>query len=411
VASPRRPDGLNAVDLADLLLARFVRTGAVQLSLEPHEGGYSLTCTAEVQAGFELDLPAALGQAVAVRLALLADLDPWTGENHVGRLHLGLGDGRSECVVAMRDGEAGLSLELRRLAALLGERTATVQAGRVETGQVGPYRILDELGRGAMGIVYRAQRIDDGRPVAVKILHSDRAREPAAAAQFVREGRAASLVNDDGVVGVSDFGTLPDGCAYLVMELIEGRTLAAILRERTALPHQEAVRIARRIAAALAAAHVRGVVHCDLKPSNVFVLPDGRVKIVDFGAARLAARAAEAGESLTEVIIGTPAYMAPEQALGRGADERADVYALGCILFQMLSGRAPYGGAGMETLLQHVTAPLPALTSPFGALPAALVECVMRAMSKRPEERQAGAASLSAGLEQSLADADRRSRA
>jgi len=264
----------------------------------------------------------------------------------------------------------------------------------------GPVDLIPEAGRGAMGIVYRATRDGADTPVAVKLLNPTIAGDPAMSARFVREGRAAALVNDTGVVGVTDFGTLPDGQGFLVMELVEGRTLEEVLEENGPLVPEEAVRITRRIAAALAAAHVRGVIHRDLKPSNVFVNAEGQIKIADFGAA-LVQDALRGAAAEASVILGTPAYMAPEQAQALPTDDRADVYSLGCILFRMLSGAPPFqGGAVLEVLQRHINEPAPRVSSPRGPLPESLVECVARALAKLPEDRFRSVSALKEALDQ-----------
>jgi serine/threonine-protein kinase len=221
-------------------------------------------------------------------------------------------------------------------------------------------------------------------------------------ARFVREGRAAALVNDPGVVGVSDFGTLPDGRSFLVMEWVEGRTLEEVLGEGGTLPPAEAVRATIRILAALEAAHVRGVVHRDLKPSNVFLVPGGRVKIADFGAALVDDPLRGAGTE-TGIILGTPAYMAPEQALALPTDGRSDLYAVGGILFRVLSGAPPFRATALvEVLRQQIEDPAPPVTSPHGPLPDVLTGCVARALAKRPDDRFRSAAEMRAVLELAL---------
>jgi serine/threonine-protein kinase len=253
-----------------------------------------------------------------------------------------------------------------------------------------------------MGIVYRARREGSGTPVAVKLLNPSIAYDPDMSARFVREGRAAALVNDPGVVGVTDFGTLPDGRSFLVMEWVEGRTLEEALGEGGTLPPAEGVRVVLKLLSALEAAHVRGVVHRDLKPSNVFLAADGLVKIADFGAALvddpLRGVKTEAG-----VILGTPAYMAPEQALALPTDERADLYAVGGILFRVLSGAPPFRGAALlEVLRQQIEDPAPPVKSPHGPLPEVLIGCVAKALAKRPDDRFRSAAEMRAVLELAL---------
>ena len=208
--------------------------------------------------------------------------------------------------------------------------------------RIGPYVIESELGRGAMGIVYRARRGGQGQPVAVKLLNPSIASDPAMSARFVREGQAAARVNDPGVVGVTDFGQLPDGQAYLVMEIVEGRTLEEELDDTGALRPAEAVRIAVRVLAALEAAHVRGVVHRDLKPSNVFLAPGGQVKIADFGAA-LVSDARRSGRHRRRPRPRQPRVHGPRA----GARPRPPTTAPTCTrsaacCYRMLSGQPPF---------------------------------------------------------------------
>jgi serine/threonine-protein kinase len=301
-------------------------------------------------------------------------------------------------VVILRDTEQGFAVELRRLVAY-SEAAATTAQLESGAGQIGPYRVEAEIGRGSMGIVYRALREGATAPVAVKLLNPSIASDPALAARFVREGRAAALVNDPGVVGVTDFGTLADGRAFLVMELVGGLTLEELLAGKGALPASEAVRIAIKIAAALSAAHVRGVVHRDLKPSNIFVGAEGQIKIADFGAALLEDRLRGGPED--SVILGTPAYMAPEQAQALPTDDRADVYSLGCILYRMLGGAPPFqGGAIIEVLRRHIQEPPLPVTSPHGPLPDVLVGCVSKALAKQPDDRFRSAGEMRGVLDQ-----------
>ena len=393
-ASPR----LSAIDVADALLSVLVFERATTLVLAPRGDRYEVVLTREATPEPLAELPSTLGHAVAARLGLMGGLDPWGAGDRLGRVAVRVGRARGEFVVILRDLETGFEAEVRRLVEHAdGATTADLAGG---TGRIGPYRIEREVGRGAMGIVYRATRDGTDTPVAVKLLNPTIAADPAMSARFVREGRAAALVNDTGVVGVTDFGTLPDGQGFLVMELVEGRTLEEVLEESGPLVPEEAVRIARRIAAALAAAHVRGVIHRDLKPSNVFVNEEGQIKIADFGAA-LVQDALRGAAAEASVILGTPAYMAPEQAQALPTDDRADVYSLGCILFRMLSGVPPFqGGAVLEVLQRHIHDPAPRVASPRGPLPESLVECVARALAKLPEDRFRSVSALKEALDQ-----------
>jgi serine/threonine-protein kinase len=395
------PAGTSAVDVADALLITLLLRRATALTLAPQGGGFEAALIRVASPEPLLRLPAWLGHAVAARLGIIGGLDPWASGDRLGRIEVTVGAAAGEFVVVLRESGESFAVEVRRLVAYSGA-TATIADWAVGETQIGPYRLVHELGRGSMGIVYRATREGVKGDVAIKLLNPAIAAEPGMAARFVREGRAAALVNDPGVVGVTDFGTLSDGRAFLVMEFVEGQTLEAVLAERGALPAAEAVRVALRIATALEAAHVRGVVHRDLKPSNIFLSEKGTIKIADFGAARVedVVRGAEHSPD-DSVVLGTPAYMAPEQARGQATDDRADLYSLGCILFRMLSGGPPFrGGAVLELLMKQINEPPPPLSSPFGPLPEVLVKCVARALDKQPENRHRSAGEMRMVLEQ-----------
>jgi len=390
----------GALDVADALLCVLVFRVAAALTLAPNEREYEASLVLDASPEPLLSLPLPLGHAVAARLGLVGGLDPWAPGARLGRIDVRVGGRRAELLVVLRDTPWGFAVELRRLVAHeAATRAADLASG---AGRIGPYHLEREIGRGSMGIVYRARRAGTGPPVAVKLLNPSIAYDPAMSARFVREGRAAALVNDPGVVGVSDFGSLPDGRSFLVMEWVDGCTLAEALGEGGTLPPAEAVRLALRILAALEAAHVRGVVHRDLKPSNVFVTEDGNVKIADFGAALvddpLRGVRTDAG-----IILGTPAYMAPEQALALPTDARADLYAVGGILFRVLSGAPPFRSAALlEVIRQQIEDPPPPVTSPRGPLPDVLVGCVARALAKRPDDRFRNAGEMRAVLELAL---------
>jgi serine/threonine-protein kinase len=393
------PPRAGALDVADALLCILAFRQASALTLAPSEREYEVALERDGTPEPLLALPLPLGHAVAARLGLVGGLDPWAPGARLGRFALRAGGERGEFLVVLRDTPWGFAVELRRLVVhAASTRAADVASG---AGRIGPYVLEKEVGQGSMGVVYRAHREGSSAPVAVKLLNPSIAYDPGMSARFVREGRAAALVNDPGVVGVSDFGTLPDGRSFLVMEWVEGRTLEEALGEGGTLPPAEAVRVAIRILTALEAAHVRGVVHRDLKPSNVFVLP-GQVKIADFGAALvddpLRGAGTEAG-----IILGTPAYMAPEQALALPTDERSDLYAVGGILFRVLSGVPPFRAAALvEVLRQQIEVPAPPATSPHGPLPEVLGGCVARALAKRPDDRFRNAAEMRAVLELAL---------
>lgn len=250
------------------------------------------------------------------------------------------------------------------------------------------YRLVEELGRGAMGEVWRAEDTALGRDVAVKLLLEKGAADHAAE-RFRQEAQTAARLNHPNVVAVYDFDE--DGArGYLVMELVAGRSLRDELATRDTLEIDEACRLAGQAAVGLAAAHARDVVHRDVKPGNLLLAPDGRVKVADFGIAR-AAMDAGASMTVTGAMLGTSAYLAPERATGGTAEPASDVYALGCVLYEMLCGRTPFAGDPAAVVYQHVDrAPRPpAELRPD--IPAALADFVLRMLAKDPAGRPTAA--------------------
>jgi serine/threonine-protein kinase len=242
------------------------------------------------------------------------------------------------------------------------------------------YRTSEILGHGGMGEVYRGCDEILGRPVAVKLLRPD-LRDPFAAARFRREARAAAMVRDPHVVAVYDFGH-SNGEYYLVMELLEGRSVAHELALHGPLAPDRAVGIVRQAARGLAAAHRHGIVHRDIKPDNLLIDVDGSVKIADFGIAH------SPGGTITPassgLILGTSLYLAPERALGQPATPATDVYALGCVLYQLLTGRPPFEGENPTVVLsQHVQA-TPSVPE---EVPAPVADLIRRMLAKEPAER------------------------
>jgi len=245
--------------------------------------------------------------------------------------------------------------------------------------------IEGELGAGGMGRVFRARDVRLGRAVAVKVLRQESAADPAFRERFSREARTLAQLDHPGIVTLHDFGTSPQGESYLVMQLVAGGSLA----ERGPLPPAEAVGFARQLCDALAYAHKRGIVHRDIKPENVLVGEDGRAKLSDFGIARLLDPPSEE-RPLTRpsVVLGTPGYLAPEARAGAPVDPRMDVYALGSLIFYMLTGRDPDGS----------TASSGALAAAIPAEAAALAPVVARAMAVDPARRTASAEALGLDL-------------
>jgi hypothetical protein len=294
---------------------------------------------------------------------------------------------------------AATRLESRRASAAPDAAAAAPgNAATPEDGarRVGPYRILDRLGQGAMGEVYRAEDTRLGRTVALKFLRRELTGRPDAKSRFLREASAAAKLDHPNVCTVHEIGETGDGQLYIVMACYEGESLRERLkRGPPAVP--EAARIARQVAAGLARAHREGVVHRDVKPANVFLtrgeagLP-GPVKVLDFGVAKVAGEAALTG---TGGFVGTLHYMAPEQILG-DSDHRCDLWALGVVLYEMLYGERPFTGAQLVKAI--VKDPAPRLAEKRPDVPDSLRRIVDRALAKNPDERYQSAEELAADL-------------
>jgi eukaryotic-like serine/threonine-protein kinase len=255
----------------------------------------------------------------------------------------------------------------------------------------GRYQLDTVLGRGGMATVWRGVDERLGRPVAVKLL--DRATaDPAMLQRFDREARTAGGLTHPNIVAVYDVGT-DHGVPYLVMELIDGTSVAALLASG-ALPLDQAVDLARQICDALAMTHARGVVHRDIKPANILLNTTGTVKVCDFGIARLTHQQ-QTDPTAPHLAIGTSAYMAPEQASGAAVDARTDLYALGCVLYAMLTGRPPFIGDNPLTVLwQHQHQPAPAVAALRPDTPADLDVLIARLLAKNPSDRPDTAAEV-----------------
>jgi tRNA A-37 threonylcarbamoyl transferase component Bud32 len=247
------------------------------------------------------------------------------------------------------------------------------------------YVVGERLGAGGFGEVFRARHAVIEREVAIKILHAKYSKDPEAVARFVAEARAVNKISHAGIVEVFDFGELADGRQYCVMELIRGRTLRDVLRERSRLPLAEALPILRGIAEALDAAHAAGIAHRDLKPDNVFVVDGGGVKLIDFGLAKLVDE--EAPLTKTGSVFGTPAYMSPEQCRGKRVTTATDAYSLGVVTYQVLVGEPPFGGDALELALHHLNDDAPAPSSRQGELDARVDRVVLALLAKDPAQR------------------------
>jgi len=284
----------------------------------------------------------------------------------------------------------------------------------LETGtRLGSYEIVGLLGAGGMGEVYRARDTKLDREVAIKVLPQQLAEDAHALGRFEREAKAVAALAHPNILSIYDFGS-DAGVTYAVMELLEGETLRERLEQGT-LPPRKAVELARQIARALGAAHARGIAHRDLKPENVFVGNDGRAKVLDFGLASERDREREAGEagqtsdptrtSLTApgTVMGTAGYMAPEQVRGGTVDHRADIFAFGCVLYEMLSGRRAFAReTGAETMTAILREEPAELETSASSIPPALGRVVRRCLEKRPEERFQSAQDLAFAIDNSV---------
>jgi serine/threonine-protein kinase len=272
--------------------------------------------------------------------------------------------------------------------------------------ELGSYRLVSLLGEGAMGRVWRAEHVRLGRQVAIKVLNPEQVARPDVVQRFFREARVVNDIDHEHIVEVTDFVEAP-GLAYLVMELLEGTTIRELmdLRGRKRPPLARVLAIMVQVCEALEAAHEKGVVHRDLKPDNIFVVKRGGedfVKVLDFGVAKL--RDTEGGlhSTHTGMVIGTPMYMAPEQALGREVDARTDVWAAGVVLYEMLSGSVPFSAPSFIELAVKIREsepkPLPARTPRRERIPADLGAVVMKCLEKKPADRFRSMAALAEAL-------------
>jgi serine/threonine protein kinase len=274
----------------------------------------------------------------------------------------------------------------------------------------GKYRIDAQLGAGGMGQVYRATRLSIGDEVAVKILQQRFAADQQIIERFHREARAAAQLKHPNVVTIYDFGAIADGMIYLVMEMIEGKSLREVIRRNGVFTPTDVYDILAQICAALNEAHYRKIVHRDLKPENIIVSSTTHgleVKVVDFGIAKIL-DSSESENKLTQTgaLIGTPSYMSPEQCQGLPVDGRSDIYSLGIMLYEMLTGITPFNAPTFGSLLlQHISQPPPPMRSINISVPPAIEAVVLQALEKLPASRQQTAYDLAKQFQAALADA------
>jgi predicted Ser/Thr protein kinase len=318
-----------------------------------------------------------------------------------------------ECQLVLKEGAFFCSLCGQALA-LPGTAEHEVQKPPPDPGESDPligrvldgkYELTSRVGEGGMSVVYRARRVHIGDEVAVKVLLREFVKDEAAIERFRREARAAAMLRHPNVVTIHDFGETPDldAPAFIVMEFVEGKSLRDLLRHEPHFSPERTVRLIRNVCAGVSAAHKRGVIHRDIKPDNIIVIaPDEddeheTVKVVDFGIAKLL----DQGRSVTQTgtMVGTPYYMSPEQCRGEPLDPRSDVYSLGAVLYEILTGRPPFIA---ETVTGVITKHLHDSPAPLAhslAVPPELAAATMRALAKDPADRPASAAEFARELQ------------
>ncbi len=271
--------------------------------------------------------------------------------------------------------------------------------------RIGDYDMIARIGIGGMGVVYEGKHPVIGKRVAVKFLLPTLSKDKELVARFVAEARSVNAIGHRGIVDIFNFGTLDDGTQYFVMEFLDGRPFDQVIVKEAPMHPALAIRYLEEILDALKAAHDAGVIHRDIKPSNIFLVESGRarpyIKLLDFGIAKTnAQKTGSTPQTRQSVVIGTPEYIAPEQAQGREISARTDLYAVGCMAFELLTGRLPFKGENpLDTMFKHVVEPTPHVRSFAPQVPLALDELVFKLMQKRPDERPADSGEVLKSLE------------
>ena len=303
--------------------------------------------------------------------------------------------------VAIPSGTAAASSRIESLSKITNVAQNDVVTSMLGRTIEGKYRLVAKLGAGGMGAVYRAQRLLIGDEVAIKILHAEHVTQPESFERFRREAQAAARLKHPNAVSIYDFGVTTDGLVYLVMELVEGQSLRQIIKQQGPLTPSAAAEIISQVCSALDEAHRQQIVHRDLKPDNIIVNPtlNGlRTKVLDFGIAKL--RDLTAGNlTQTGSVMGTPHYMSPEQCLGEELDNRSDIYSLGVVLYEMLSGVVPFNSpTSTAVVVQHVNQTPPSLRAINLSISQDLEHVVLHALEKKREARPQTAGILSEEL-------------
>jgi len=296
--------------------------------------------------------------------------------------------------------ECGESFDQGEFCPVDGNKLADASADALLGQTLGQYRVARLLGVGGMGRVYKAVHPSIGSRVAVKVLSRDCADSRDLVERFFSEARAANLIRHENIVNVLDLSTLPDGRPYIVMEFLDGVPLAEIMKQRGQLPLGSLARVAGEVLDALGAAHAKSIIHRDLKPDNIYISPHGRAKVLDFGIAKLMPEmSGRSAPTRTGSLLGTPHYMSPEQAMAKSVDARTDVWSMGVILYEGVTGEKPFRADSLFEVLRHVletTPPPPRSLRPD--LPPAYEELILRAIAKNPDERFQSAGELANAL-------------
>ena len=426
---------VDATTLADFMFLTLLRGAATLAVIEPGDRRSMLTLETHGRRSACFGLPPEVATATCLRLALMARLDPTAragtaeGLANVARVPVRGGADVGEALVSIVARGPGVEAEVRALtingkaplashviALKRCRKCATYQPANASKcehdggpllevedraepgGALGQYLVGACIGEGGDGIVFRGKHAIIGRPVAIKLLRGRYGELDAR--RFFSEARATSRLRHPNVIEVTDFGLVSTGQPYIVMEELKGQSLYARLEDEPLLDPIFALKIAREIARGLAAAHEAGVVHNDLKPSNVMLLEGStdqapRLKVLDFGAASHVGRGQESEEG---TIFGTAHYMSPEHGGGLPTDPRSDLYSLGILLYEMLSGALPFEGEPADIIRNHMFAAIPPVSRPGMAFPPAVTRTVARCLRKSPEERPQSATELAAEL-------------
>jgi serine/threonine protein kinase len=409
------PGAGSPVAAVDVLLEASLAVHADHVWIEPvpmAEDHYLISVEQNGAVIATSTIDSGLATGMMARLAFLSDVDLTSPRAVSGCVRIRARESECDLVYTLRP---GTSLRGELMLVRTGPRLM-VTRDRYEELSVGErvdhYRVLSRLGMGGMGSVYKVEHVTLGRVHALKVLQGAvLQRDVDSAERFLREARAASRIRHPNIVDVFDFGYLPDGRPYFVMELLPGHSLADLI-DHGALAPARAVAITRQLCAALAAAHQHGVIHADVSPSNALVLEEGEhltVKLVDFGLAELKEPTVTRVESTQDYVLGTPCYIAPEQIRGLGADEQSDQYSLGIVLYEALTGRPPFHDKNIRELcLRHLRDPVPEPKSPYGPLPTELTDIIHRCLQKSPTQRYPNMRALLVDLEEVEKLVDRR---